>query len=82
MRVIVPAVSRLTSSIRVTIAETDIAALNAQAEALPTCQAVFNFWDNPHVFDQLQADQNAYHARLRADCKPEIGCIPAFWEGW
>lgn len=66
----------------VTIAEQDIAALNAQAEALPTCQAVFNFWDNPHVFDQLQADQNAYHARLRADCRPEIGCIPAYWEGW
>lgn len=64
------------------IAERDIASLNAQAEALPTCQAVFDFWDNPHVFDQLNADQLAYHARLRADCRPEIGCIPAYWEGW
>lgn len=66
----------------VTIAEQDIAALNAQAQALPTCQAVFDFWRNPHVFDQLEADQNAYHAKLRADCRPEIGCIPAYWEGW
>jgi hypothetical protein len=66
----------------VAVAEQDFAALNAQAEALPTCQAVFNFWDNPHVLDNLSADQNAYHARLRADCRPEIGCIPAYWEGW
>ena len=64
------------------IAEADLAAMNAQAEALPTCQAVFDFWDNPHVFDKLNADQLAYHARLRADCRPEIGCIPAYWEGW
>jgi hypothetical protein len=60
----------------------DIGALNDQAHRQPTCQALFNFWDNPHVFDQLAADQNAYHARLRADCRPEIGCFYAGWMGW
>lgn len=64
------------------IAAEDIAALNAQAQALPSCQAWANFWNNPHLYDKLDADQNAYHARLRADCRPEIGCIPAYWEGW
>ena len=60
----------------------DIAALNDQAHRLPTCQALIDFWSNPHVFDELDADQNAYHARLRADCRPEIGCIRAGWLGW
>ena len=31
---------------------------------------------------QLNADQDAYHARLHADCRPEIGCMPAGWMGW
>jgi hypothetical protein len=57
-------------------------ALNAQAHRLSSCQAVFDFWDSPHVWDQRDADQNAYHARLRADCRPEIGCAPAGWMGW
>lgn len=60
----------------------DLAALNDQAHRLPSCQALFDFWSSPHVFDQLDADQNAYHARLRADCRPEIGCIRAGWMGW
>ena len=60
----------------------DIAALNDKAHRLASCQALFSFWDNPHVFDQLSADQNAYHARLRADCRPEIGCFYAGWMGW
>lgn len=66
----------------VTIAEKDIADLNDQAQQLPTCDALFKFWDDPHLFDRLEADQAAYHARLRADCRPEIGCIPAGWMGW
>jgi hypothetical protein len=60
----------------------DIAALNDQAHRLPSCQAVFDFWANPHVFDKNEADQNAYHARLHADCRPEIGCAPPGWMGW
>jgi hypothetical protein len=60
----------------------DIAALNDQAHQQPTCQALFDFWDSPHVFDKLQADQDAYHARLHADCRPEIGCFYAGWMGW
>jgi len=60
----------------------DIAALNDQAHQQASCQALFAFWDNPHVFDKLDADQNAYHARLRADCRPEVGCFNAGWMGW
>ncbi|HKW59531.1 MAG TPA: DUF922 domain-containing protein [Candidatus Dormibacteraeota bacterium] len=66
----------------VAINKDDIAALNAQAQKLATCDALFKFWDNPHVFDKLNADQQAYHARLSADCRPDIGCIPAGWMGW
>lgn len=66
----------------VAIDKEDIAALNAQAQKLTTCDALFKFWDNPHVFDKLNADQLAYHARLRADCRPEVGCIPPGWMGW
>jgi hypothetical protein len=60
----------------------DIAALNDQAHQQPSCQALFDFWDNPHIFDKLEADQNAHHARLRADCRPQIGCLTAGWMGW
>ena len=60
----------------------DIAALNDQGRQQPSCQALFAFWENPHVFDQLEADQAAYHARLHADCRPQIGCIPPGWMGW
>ena len=67
----------------VAIAEADIALFNREAEALPTCDALFDYWRNPQVWDRLNADQNAYHARLRADCRAEIGCIPYDgWEGW
>ena len=66
----------------VAIDKTDLAALNAQAHRLPTCAALFSFWDSPHLYDRDEADQAAYHARLRADCRPEIGCIPAYWMGW
>lgn len=60
----------------------EVDALNARAHRLPTCQALFNFWDNPHVWDQRDAAQDAYHARLREDCRPEIGCAPPGWMGW
>ena len=66
----------------VAIDKQDLAALNAQAHRLSSCGAVFAFWDSPHVFDKDVADQAAYHARLRADCRPEIGCIPDYWMGW
>jgi hypothetical protein len=60
----------------------DIAELNAQAQGLRTCQAVVAFWKNPAIWNKDGADQLAYHARLYADCRPEIGCIPAGWMGW
>jgi predicted secreted Zn-dependent protease len=60
----------------------DLASLNDQAHQLPSCQALYAFWNDPHVFDKLAADQAAYHARLRADCRPEIGCAPPGWLGW
>jgi len=60
----------------------DLAALNDQAHRLPSCQALFDFWARPSTFDQLNADQEAYHARLREDCRPEIGCTPSGWLGW
>ena len=60
----------------------DIAALNDQAHHQASCQALFAFWDNPHVFDKLAADQAAYHVRLHADCRPEIGCFVGGWMGW
>jgi predicted secreted Zn-dependent protease len=60
----------------------DLAALNDQAHLSPSCAALFAFWANPSIWDKLNADQNAYHARLRADCRPEVGCIPPGWMGW
>lgn len=66
----------------VAISQQDIAALNDQAHQLASCSALISFWSSPSVFDQLNADQAAYHARLRADCRPEIGCIPPGWMGW
>jgi hypothetical protein len=65
-----------------TISNQDLADLGAQANRLPSCQAVFNFWDDAATYTKLQADQAAYHARLHADCRPEIGCMPAGWMGW
>jgi predicted secreted Zn-dependent protease len=66
----------------VSIAVADIAALNDQAHQLASCDALDSFWSDAHVFDKLNADQADYHARLHADCRPEIGCIPAGWMGW
>jgi len=66
----------------VAIAAQDLAQLIDYSHNLASCQAVINFWANPSVFDSLNADQNAFHARLRADCRPEIGCIPPGWMGW
>lgn len=66
----------------VRIADDILAGLNAQSQRLSTCSAFDAFWSNPHLWDGLDAAQNAYHARLRADCRPEIGCIPAGWMGW
>jgi Bacterial protein of unknown function (DUF922) len=59
-----------------------VAALNDQAHQLGSCQELIDFWSSPSVFDKLNADQDAYHARLHADCRPEIGCMPAGWMGW
>jgi len=64
------------------IDKTSLAALNAQAQRQSTCSALARFWANPHVFDKNASDQLAYHARLYADCRPEIGCVPAGWLGW
>jgi len=64
------------------IANQYLATLNQQSQRLATCQAMDAFWQNPHLWDGLDAAQNAYHARLRADCRPEIGCIPFGWMGW
>jgi len=64
------------------ISNQDLAALLNQARALPSCLAVVDFWARPALFDKMEADQAAYHARLHADCRPEIGCIPANWLGW
>ncbi len=60
----------------------DLADLGAQANQLSSCQAVFDFWDSAATYSKLQADQAAYHARLHADCRPEIGCAPPGWMGW
>jgi predicted secreted Zn-dependent protease len=64
------------------ISNQDLAELGAQANQLSSCQAVFNFWDSRATYSKLQADQAAYHARLHADCQPEIGCAPPGWLGW
>ncbi len=69
-------------STHVAIAVQDLAQLVDYSHRLPSCRALIDFWDNPSVFDNLNADQNAYHARLRADCRPEIGCAPSGWMGW
>ena len=66
----------------VAISQRNLAELNNQAHQLSSCSALIAFWTDPHVFDKLTADQAGYHARLRADCRPEIGCIPAGWLGW
>jgi hypothetical protein len=60
----------------------DIAALNNQAHGLRTCAAVFAFWNSRTLWNKDTADQLAYHARLYADCRPEVGCIPDGWMGW
>jgi hypothetical protein len=64
------------------ISNQDLADLGVQANRLPSCQAVFDFWDNTATYSKLEADQAAYHARLHADCRPEIGCAPPGWLGW
>ncbi|HEX3508123.1 MAG TPA: DUF922 domain-containing protein [Candidatus Dormibacteraeota bacterium] len=66
----------------VAITKAGIAALNDQAHQLPTCDALEAFWNNPKLFDKIDADQLAYHARLYANCHPEVGCIPPEWMGW
>jgi hypothetical protein len=66
----------------VAITVEDLAALNDQAHLSASCAALFAFWADPSIYDQLDADQNAYHARLRADCRPAVGCIPPGWLGW
>jgi uncharacterized coiled-coil protein SlyX len=66
----------------VAITQQYIAALNDQAHQQPSCAALISFWARPDLFDQLRADQDAYHARLHADCRPEVGCLPPGWMGW
>src|SRR5258708_21126672 len=58
------------------------AALNEQAHQLPSCQALLDFWNNASIYANLHVQQNDYHARLRADCRPEVGCIRPGWMGW
>jgi len=55
---------------------------NRLSQRQPTCEAMNRVWENPHLFDSLDAAQNAYHARLRANCRPELGCFYAGWMGW
>lgn len=64
------------------IAVRDLTAIAGQARLQPSCDAWVAFLSRPSLFDQLDADQNAFHAQLRADCRPEIGCIPAGYMGW
>jgi len=64
------------------ISNRDLADLGAQAQQLPSCDAVVAFWDSRATYSQLDADQAAYHARLHADCRPVIGCAPPGWIGW
>ena len=64
------------------VADAYLVSLNQRSQQLPTCQATFTFWSNPHIWDGLDAAQIAYHAKLRANCRPEVGCIPAGWMGW
>jgi len=64
------------------IAIQDFTALNNQARLLPSCLAWVRFWSQPSLFAQEEADQNAFHARLRADCRPAIGCFVEGWLGW
>ena len=66
----------------VQVSEDWLAAQNAASRQLPSCRAWAAFWQDPHQADTLAAAQNAYHAKLRADCRPEIGCIPPGWMGW
>ncbi len=66
----------------VAIDQQDFADLNHQAQALASCDALIAFWNDPHTFDKLKADQADYHARLHADCRPEVGCVPTGWMGW
>lgn len=47
---------------------------------LSSCAAAIAYF--PTAFQKMAADQDAYHARLRAECLPEIGCIPRGWLGW
>ena len=66
----------------VNVADAYLVGLNQQSQRQPTCQAMNAFWQNPHLWDGLDAAQNAYHAKLRSDCRPEIGCMPPGWMGW
>lgn len=65
---------------RAAISNQDLADLGAQASQLSSCQAVINFWAAPTLFDKMKADHAAYHARLHADCRPDIGCLAV--GGW
>ena len=47
---------------------------------LSSCQAVINYI--PTAEQKIRDDNDAYHARLKADCRPEIGCFPRGWLGW
>lgn len=66
----------------VKVSEDYLSSLNAQSQHLASCQAMNAFWQNSHIWDGLAGAQNAYHAKLRADCRPEVGCIPPGWMGW
>jgi hypothetical protein len=62
------------------IAAADYAAMNTLAHQQGSCAAAFAVWDRGRA--KLNADQLAYHAMLRKDCRPELGCLPYGWMGW
>lgn len=60
----------------------DMTAIQAHARSLSNCDAVVAYLEDPATFKKIDDDQAAYHRRLFADCRPEIGCAPPGWMGW
>ena len=60
----------------------DMAAIQDHVRTLASCDAVVTYLEDPPTFMKIDDDQAAYHKRLFADCRPEIGCAPPGWMGW
>jgi len=58
----------------------DWSATMGHIHQLPSCQAAIDYL--PAARQKRNDDQDAYHARLKADCRPEIGCFLSGWLGW